>query len=63
MINMGSGHCVMATYIGSTSIHLYSGHVLVSEDCLILPNGLKNIVSILVLVRKGYVFKYSVCYN
>ena len=59
MINVGSGHCVMAIYMRSTSIHLYSGHVLVLEDCLVLPNGLKNIVFVPVLVRKGYVLKFG----
>ena len=32
MINVGSEHCDVATYIGPTSTYLYSGHVLVSED-------------------------------
>ena len=41
-----------ATHIGATSIHLYSGHVLVLEECLVLPNGLKNIGFVQVLVKR-----------
>ena len=41
-----------ATHIGSTSIHLYSGHVLVLEECLVLQNGLKNIGFVQVLVKR-----------
>lgn len=59
MINVGSEQNVAATQIGSTSFHLYFEHVLVLKNCLVFPNGLKNIVFVVVLLRKGYVFKFG----
>ena len=59
IINMGSGHSVTATHVGNTSITLMSEHSITLDNCLILPNGLKNIVSIPVLVRKRYLFTFN----
>ena len=59
MINVGSGHSVAATHIGITFVALISGHQIRLDDCRVLPNGLKNIISIPVLVRKGYLFTFK----
>ena len=48
----------MATAIGSTSLFLNYGHVLLLDNVLVLSNGLKNIVSIPVLVKNGYTFRF-----
>ena len=57
-IRVGSGQSFTATAIGSTSLFLNSGHVLLLDNVLVLPNGLKNIVSIPILVKNGYTFHF-----
>lgn len=57
----------VATIIGIALLKLSSSHVLGLKDYPLLPNELKNIVSIPLLVKEGYEFSFrdnnhQICY-
>ena len=58
-INVGSGHSVAATHVGSKTLLLSSMYCLLLSDVLVLPKGLKNIVSIPALSKLGYEFRFT----
>lgn len=58
MIEVGNGETISATVISTALIKISSGHILGLSDCLLLPNGLKNIVSTPLLVKEGYEFSF-----
>lgn len=54
LIKVGSGASVASTTIGTDSVKSSFGHVFGLRNCLLLPNRLKNIVFIPLLVKEGY---------
>ena len=59
MIKVKSRASVAVTHIGYTYIILFIGHVLELNDCLVIPNGLKNIISVQLLCNNNYSFKFG----
>lgn len=59
VIKVSCGARVIAIAIMTTLVRLSFGHAITLRDCLLLPNGHKNIISISLLLKEIYEFYFK----